>query len=118
MFGFLNALGGNDMTAAEAVQRAAAGDIVVIDIREPLEVTASGKAKGALAIPSAALRLKANPSSPDCLPELKSGKPIAVYCASGARSGMAKRVLKRMGHEVHNIGGLGHWVKAGGALTY
>jgi hypothetical protein len=27
-------------------------------------------------------------------------------------------VLKRMGHEVHNIGGLGHWVKAGGALTH
>lgn len=117
MFGLLNALTGNDMSAADAVEKLAEDQIVVIDIREPGEVMASGKAKGALAIPSAALRMKADPSSPDCHPDLKKGKPVAVYCASGARSGMAKGMLKRMGHEVHNIGGLGHWAKAGGEIT-
>ncbi|MCT4559396.1 MAG: rhodanese-like domain-containing protein [Pelagimonas sp.] len=116
MFGLISALSGTDMKADEAVNRAAKHEIIVIDIREPGEVQASGKAKGALAIPSAALRMKADPTSPECLPELKSGKPIAVYCASGARSAMAKGMLKRMGHEVHNIGGLGHWVRAGGEI--
>ena len=105
------------MTAAEAIQKSAAGEIVVLDIRDGGEVAMSGKAKGALHVPLAALRMKADPSSPECLAELKSGKPIAVYCASGARSQMAKGMLERMGHaEVHNIGGLAQWQRAGGMV--
>ena len=119
MFAFLsNALSGNDMTAQDAVARAAKGEIVLIDIRDPMEIAATGKAKGALEIPSATMQMRCDPRSPECLPELKQGKPIAVYCASGARSSMAKMMLQRMGHdEVHNIGGLGHWQRAGGEIT-
>ncbi|WP_420858782.1 rhodanese-like domain-containing protein [Marivivens marinus] len=105
------------MTAAEAIQKSAAGEIVVLDIRDGGEVAMSGKAKGALHVPLAALRMKADPSSPECLAELKSGKPIAVYCASGARSSMAAQALGQMGHkDVHNIGGLAHWAQAGGEI--
>ncbi|WP_136442740.1 rhodanese-like domain-containing protein [Pacificoceanicola onchidii] len=118
MFAFLsNALRGGDMTAQEAMPLVADGDVVLIDIRDPMEIRASGKARGALEVPSATLAMRADPRSPECLPELKQGKPIAVYCASGARSAMAKGMLKRMGHEeVHNIGGLGHWQAAGGKV--
>ena len=116
MFAFLSKTPG--LSAAEAVQRSAEGAIIVIDIRDPGEIAMTGKAKGALEIPSAVLSMRADPRSPECLPELKSGKPIAVYCASGARSAMAKMMLKRMGHdEVHNIGGLHHWQSAGGQIT-
>ena len=118
MFAFMQkALTGNDMSAAEAVARADAGEIVVVDIRDPMELRHGGKAKGALNIPTATLAMRADPRSPECEAALKDGKPIAVYCASGARSAMAKQMLKRMGHEeVHNIGGLGHWARAGGAV--
>ncbi|WGW03030.1 rhodanese-like domain-containing protein [Tropicibacter oceani] len=119
MFAFLqNAVSGGTMTPAEAITRSAANEVVLIDIRDPMEIRASGKAKGALEIPSSTLAMRADPRSPECLPELKQGKPIAVYCASGARSSMARMMLKRMGHdEVHNIGGLVHWQQAGGEIT-
>ncbi|MCR8547255.1 rhodanese-like domain-containing protein [Salipiger sp. P9] len=117
MFAFLTGNRAADMSAAEAVEKSRAGEIVVIDIRDGMELKATGKAKGALHVPMAAFKMRCDPSSPECLPELKSGKPIAVYCASGARSGMAKGMLKRFGYEdVHNIGGLAHWQRAGGAI--
>jgi len=44
-------------------------------------------------------------------------KPVALYCASGARSAMAAKTLRRFGHgDVHNIGGLAHWQRAGGQI--
>ena len=115
MFAFRNAFRSPEMTAAEAVAKTATGELVLIDIRDGSELAASGKARGALHVPMAAFGMRCDPRSPECLPELGSGKPIAVYCASGARSGMAKGMLKRFGYEdVHNIGGLAHWQRAGG----
>lgn len=118
MFAFMQrSPAANGLTAADAVAKTPTGEIILIDVRDPSEL-AFGKAKGALNIPSAALMMRADPRSPECLPQLKDGKPIAVYCASGARSAMAKQMLERMGHaEVHNIGGLAAWQRAGGALV-
>ena len=116
MFGLLKR-STSGLTAVDAVTRAARGEIVLVDIREPAEIAASGRAQGALAIPMAALAMRADPRSPECLPDLKQGKPVAVYCASGARSSMARSMLERMGHEAHNIGGLGHWAQAGGGIV-
>ena len=40
--------------------------------------------------------------------ELKKDRPVVLYCASGARSGMAARLLKQAGFtRVVNAGGLG-----------
>lgn len=118
MFAFLQRkTDATGLTAADAVKRAANDEIVLIDVREPGE-TAKGAAKGAVLLPSATLMMRADPRSPECLPQLQQGKPIAVYCASGARSQMAKTILERMGHaEVHNIGGLAAWLRAGGEIS-
>lgn len=117
MFGFFRPATANRLTLAEAVARATAGELIVIDVREPAEIRASGKAAGALALPMAALAMKCDPRSPECVAVLKSGKPIALYCASGGRSGMAAQALRKMGHaEVFNIGGFGDWVAAGGPV--
>ncbi|MBE9516871.1 MAG: rhodanese-like domain-containing protein [Proteobacteria bacterium] len=36
---------------------------------------------------------------------LEKDKPVILYCVSGQRSGMAKRVLQNMGFDsVHNLG--------------
>ncbi|AMY69089.1 rhodanese-like domain-containing protein [Frigidibacter mobilis] len=105
------------IAGAEAVARAKAGEITVIDVRERSELATSGKARGALHVPLAVFRMKCDPASPECLPELDPARPVALYCASGARSQAAGQMLLQMGYgSVYNIGGLGHWVAGGGAV--
>jgi len=100
-----------------AVSEAHEGRITLVDIREHAEVKATGKAKGALHVPLAALRMKADPASPEQLAEFRAGKPVVLYCASGGRSQMAARMLRQMGlDEVYNLGGLAHWQMAGGLI--
>ncbi|MDV4145597.1 MULTISPECIES: rhodanese-like domain-containing protein [Shimia] len=105
------------MSAQEAVQGAKAGAITVIDVRDGMELANSGIAEGALHMPLMRLRDMADPRHPDYHPALKTTGKIAVYCASGARSHSAASVLRQLGYEdVHNIGGLSHWVQAGGKV--
>ena len=123
MFNFLRPSGGHGghvekITAKEAVAQAKAGKLIVIDVREGMEVKTSGKAKDALHVPLAALKMKCDPASPEKLPELDPSKPVALYCASGARSAGAAQMLAQMGYEkVFNIGGLYDWHSAGGEIT-
>ncbi|MCF6231696.1 MAG: sulfurtransferase [Rhodobacteraceae bacterium] len=114
MFGFMRK---NKMSPQDAISGARDGSITVIDVREHGEVAASGKAAGALHIPLIRLRDMADSRHPDYHKSLNTKGKIAVYCASGARSMSAARTLRKLGYDdVHNIGGLGHWVQAGGAL--
>ena len=99
----------------DAIARASAGTLTIIDVREPSE-TASGYAQGAHLIPMSLLPLKLNPAAPD-LP-LTPKTPIALYCAAGGRSQASAEHLLKMGYtEVYNIGGLAHWINAGGPVT-
>ena len=114
MFGFSFK---SKLSPQEAVQGVRDGSITVIDVREHGEVKMSGKASGALHIPLVRLRDMADPRHPDFVKKLDPETKIAVYCASGARSFSAARMLRQLGYDdVHNIGGLGQWVQAGGAL--
>ena len=106
------------IAAKDAIARAAKGELLVIDIRDGSEIAASGKAKGALHVPLAAFKMRCDPSSPECLAELSLEKPVALYCASGARSQMAAQMMAQMGYkEVYNLGGLYDWHAAGGEIT-
>ena len=119
----LNFMMGRQATASrlppqDAVSMAKQGTITVVDVRDHNELAMSGKAEGAVHIPLAVIQMQANPASPDFHPELDQTKPVAIYCASGARSSMAVQVLQQYGfNEVHNIGGLGHWQMSGGTIT-
>ncbi|SEO51704.1 Rhodanese-related sulfurtransferase [Salinihabitans flavidus] len=105
------------MTAQEAVTAQRDGRVTVIDLREHGEVASTGKAAGALHIPLSRLRDMADSRHPDHHPELKPEMALALYCASGARSAQGARLLRQMGFEdVHNIGGLAHWQRAGGTV--
>ncbi|MCV2880828.1 rhodanese-like domain-containing protein [Actibacterium sp. XHP0104] len=107
------------LDAAEAVQKVAAGEMTLIDVRDAAELRATGHAAGALHIPLPVLQMKVDPRSPEHLPELTLDRPIALYCASGGRSQMAAQMMMQMGYEqVYNIGGLHHWQVAGGALSH
>ena len=102
--------------AKDAVARAAKGELVVIDVRDGMELR-QGKAAGALHVPLMALKMKCDPASPECLPQLALDTPVALYCASGARSQGAGQMLVQMGYkEVYNLGGLYDWHAAGGAV--
>ncbi len=123
MFNFLRPSGqGNArverIDPREAVGKVAKGEIVLLDVRDGMELRATGKAKGALHVPMMALRMKCDPSSPECLKEMSLDKPVAIYCATGARSQGAAQMLLGMGYKhVYNLGGLSHWHAAGGLVV-
>jgi len=71
----------------------------IVDVRSPDEFRDGGY-PGAVNIPLQSLGAR--------LGELPKDKPVVLYCASGARSGMAARQLKQAGFaDVTNAGGLG-----------
>ncbi len=112
MFGFMGS-----RTARISPQDAIETGAILVDVRDQTEVAQTGKAKGALHVPLMRLNDMADPRHPDFVPHLKQDATVAVYCASGARSGMAAQMLERLGYrDVRNMGGLGDWVRAGGAL--
>lgn len=105
------------LPAQEAIARAQSGEITLIDVRDHKELAKTGKARGAIHIPLIQLTQKADPRHPERHPALSTDKPVAVYCASGARSQMAGQTLASLGFsEVYNIGGLMHWHAAGGPI--
>ena len=116
MFNIFGSKGGKSVSASDAVSGQKSGEMLIIDCREAAEIRASGTAKGGLQIPLALLPMKADPKSPDFDNRFDPAKPVAIFCASGGRSGMGAQVLKRLGYQAHNIGGFGDWVNAGGAV--
>jgi rhodanese-related sulfurtransferase len=88
---------------------------VVIDVRDGTELAASGKVKGALAIPRGLLEFRADPAVPTHHPELRPDRTVILYCASGGRSALAGKTLKDFGYrDVRNLGAFKDWVAAGG----
>lgn len=105
------------LTYQDVIEQVAAGEMTLVDVRDHSEVSMTGMAKGAEHIPLMQLSYKADPNHPEFHNGLYQNKPIAVYCASGGRSGMAVNILNQLGYETAiNIGGFGHWVQAGGPV--
>jgi rhodanese-related sulfurtransferase len=92
MFDFLKKLFGPG-TDFKALAEAGA---VIIDVRSPQEFD-RGHIKGSKNIPVNIIQREMNAIK-------KLNKPVITVCQSGARSGMAKSVLKAAGIEVYNGG--------------
>ena len=121
MFNFLkssNSVSVGNISGQDAVSQSQAGTLTIIDVREHAEVSKTGKAKGALHIPLAALQFQTDSRNPDFHPELDISKPVALYCASGARSHMGAGIMLKMGFsQVSNLGILGNWTSGGGKVV-
>lgn len=105
------------ISATDAQEKIAAGDVLVVDVRDPAEVAQSGKVAGAVNVPRGMIEFRADPESPYHDPSFAKDKPVIVYCASGGRSALSGQALKELGYsEVYNLGGFGDWVDAGGAV--
>jgi rhodanese-related sulfurtransferase len=101
----------------EAQALMAQGGVLVVDVRDPQEVAASGKVAGAINVSRGMLEFRADPDSPYHNPAFAKDKTIIVYCASGGRSALSGKTLKDMGYErVRNLGAFKDWAAAGGAV--
>ena len=110
------AAGADAIDPVQAVTMVKKGQAILVDVRESGEF-AGGHAKGAVSVPMGQVAQKADPAASSCDPAFKQGKPVILYCASGARSGMAGRMMRKFGHEeVYNLGSLGSWQNAGGRV--
>ncbi|HEY7687956.1 MAG TPA: rhodanese-like domain-containing protein [Dongiaceae bacterium] len=102
------------LTPAEAAEKIKAGNVLIVDVRDPPEVQQSGKIKGAVAVSRGMLEFRADPDTPYHNPAFKKDKTVLVYCASGGRSALAGKRLKDMGYgDVYNIGGFKELAEAG-----
>ena len=92
MFGFIKKL----FAPAVDFKQLIADGALVVDVRTPAEYK-SGHIKGSINIPVDTIKSKVG--------ELKQkNKTIITCCRSGARSGMAKGILRSRGLEAHNGG--------------
>jgi phage shock protein E len=72
----------------------------VVDVRSEAEFRRGGY-PGAINVPLQAISAK--------LKRIPKDRPVVVYCASGSRSAVAARILRKAGYaDVSNAGGLHH----------
>ena len=90
-----------DVAPADVHRRHAAGEIQLVDVREPYE-RAAGHIEGSAHIELGRLAAEAD--------RLDPSRPVVFYCRVGARSDMAARAFRRAGFEAHSMaGGLSSW---------
>jgi rhodanese-related sulfurtransferase len=83
------------LLAEQALEMSRKGDLLIIDVRTPMEWMRSGVAEGALTI---------TPQNPAFMQELNEAvegdlsKPIALICATGQRTAMIQRFLREQGY--------------------
>jgi rhodanese-related sulfurtransferase len=98
----------------EAREKMRGGDVLIVDVRDPSEVQASGKIKGAVNVSRGMLEFRADPESPSHNPAFAKDKTVLVYCASGGRSALGSKTLRDLGYaSVFNIGGFKELADAG-----
>lgn len=102
------------LSPAEAAEKMRAGDVLIVDVRDPTEVQQTGRIKGAVNVSRGMLEFRADPESQYHNPLFQKDKTILLHCASGGRSALAGKTLQDMGYSaVYNIGGFKDLAEAG-----
>ena len=100
------------ITPAEAAKLVAAGQAVLVDVREPSEWAETGVAAPAVLLPKSEFDAGLIGEWKDFL--AKTGdKQIILYCRSGKRAGVVAAELAKQGHKMSNAGGFKDWQAAG-----
>ena len=106
------------LSASEAMAQFDAGDVVLVDLRDPRELEREGKIPGAFHCPRGMLEFWIDPASPYHKPVFSQDKPFVFFCAAGWRSALSARTAQLMGLKpvAHVDGGFAAWRDAGGAV--
>lgn len=99
------------ISPVEAAQRVAAGQAVLVDVREPHEWDQTGVAQPAVLLPMSDLNGTREQWAPFL--ENNKGKELILYCRTGNRSGQVAKKLAAEGRQVANAGGFRDWQSAG-----
>lgn len=103
------------LTPTDVAAEVDAGDVLLVDLREPGELDASGILPGAVHAPRGMLEFWADPASPYHRSEFDPDRRTVLYCASGGRSALAAAALQDLGYRdvAHLDGGITGWLDAG-----
>jgi rhodanese-related sulfurtransferase len=94
-----------DLDPPEAARRHAAGELILVDVREPYEWEA-GHVPGSSHIEMERVASEAG--------EIPRDQPVAFICLGGVRSGMVTQAFRAAGYEAFNVkGGFASWVALG-----
>ena len=105
------------ITPAQAQEKIANDNTLVVDVRDAPEVEQSGKVAGAVHVSRGMLEFRADPESPYHDQNFAKDKTVILYCASGGRAALGGQALKELGYaEVYNLGAFKDWAEAGGAI--
>jgi rhodanese-related sulfurtransferase len=102
----------------QAIKLAGNDDVVLVDIRDPRELSRDGKVPGAFHCTRGMLEFWIDPLSPYYKPVFGQDKKFVFFCAGGLRSALAAQTAQHMGLKpvAHIQGGFGAWKKAGGPV--
>jgi rhodanese-related sulfurtransferase len=100
--------------AADLQNLISGGNVLIVDVRDAPELTASGKVKGAINVSRGMLEFRADPESQYHNPAFQKDKTVILYCASGGRSALGGKVLQELGYKsVYNAGAFKDLAEAG-----
>ena len=90
-------------------------DVVIVDIRDPRELSREGRMPGAFHCPRGMVEFWICPSSPYHKAVFAEDKEFVFFCAGAMRSALAAKTAQDMGLKpvAHMLGGFGAWKKAG-----
>lgn len=103
------------LSVAEAQRLSAAGEALLVDLRDIRELDREGCIPGAFHAPRGMLEFWADPQSPYHKPALATDRLLVLFCASAWRSALSAKTLQDMGFDnVAEIeGGFSAWAAAG-----
>jgi len=106
------------ITVEDAMRRAAAGEVIFIDVREGDELERLGRIRDAIHVPRGILEFNIDPASSMHKEAFSSDKTLVFYCATGGRSLLAAKLAKDMGvaDPVYLEGGFKAWSAAEGPV--
>jgi rhodanese-related sulfurtransferase len=104
-----------NLSPASVAKEVAAGDALLVDIREPDERAQNGVIDGSVPAPRGMIEFYADPTTPYHRPEFQFQRRIILHCASGGRSALATEALASLGYTrvAHLDGGLKAWKEQG-----
>lgn len=107
-----------EYTVDEALAMKDNADVVLVDIRDPRELTREGRIEGAFHCPRGMLEFWIDPESPYHKEVFAEDKQFVFFCAGGLRSALAAKTAQDMGLKpvAHMIGGFGAWKKSGAPI--